>query len=126
MKPSEELLATLGFSLTGVIGPINFSRVVSHFGTAQEAWSCAEKDLLACGLTQRMVTALIQVRREVDLRKKLQDLREQGVFLITPQDDQYPKNLSPFRDAPYLLYVLGSINKEDQQAVAVVGSRRQT
>src|SRR5262249_59121656 len=41
-----------------------------------------------------------------------------------PADDEYPELLRRIADPPIVLYVRGSLQKEDALALAVVGSRR--
>ena len=123
---NEELLATFGFSLTGTVGPVNFGKLLSAFGTAEEAWSQSSRDLLAAGLTPRMVESVTQIRQDASLSKLYEDLALRNVRLLTPKDESYPQNLRGFRDSPYLLYLAGEVVPEDQKAVAVVGSRKQS
>ena len=49
-------------------------------------------------------------------------LKERGICLITLHDPDYPKRLKEIPDAPYGLFVLGSLPGEEP-AVAVIGAR---
>ena len=44
--------------------------------------------------------------------------------MMTFQDNHYPENLKAIPDAPVLLYIKGEIKKENNLAIAMVGSRR--
>ncbi len=45
---------------------------------------------------------------------------------ITLQDSEYPQRLRTIADPPPILYVKGTLLKEDEAAVAIVGTRRAT
>lgn len=49
---------------------------------------------------------------------------EQGVRLLTVLDPDYPQNLRAVHDRPPFIFVRGRLHPEDEQAVAVIGSRR--
>lgn len=53
----------------------------------------------------------------------IESLREQGVRLLTILDDDYPRNLREIYNRPPFLFVRGELRPEDDQAVAVVGTR---
>ena len=60
----------------------------------------------------------------LDLESELERLERAGVQVITWQDADYPRNLRQVYNAPPVLYVRGSIEKRDEWAVSVVGTRR--
>jgi len=49
-----------------------------------------------------------------------------GVKIFTWLDADYPRRLKEIDQSPPVLFVIGSINVEDDWAVAVVGTRRVT
>lgn len=60
------------------------------------------------------------------LTRDLQQIKKLGIKLIAWDDSIYPLNLRHIYDPPFLLYVRGDLRKEDEKAVAVVGTRRAT
>jgi DNA processing protein len=52
------------------------------------------------------------------------ELEGQGVRLLTILDEDYPRNLREVYNRPPFLFVRGELSPEDEQAVAVVGTRR--
>jgi DNA processing protein len=54
----------------------------------------------------------------------MERLERAGVQVLTWDDDAYPSNLRKVYNAPPLLYVRGRIEKRDEWAVAIVGTRR--
>ncbi|MGH2771441.1 MAG: DNA-processing protein DprA [Actinomycetota bacterium] len=62
---------------------------------------------------------------EVDRHEgMITDLDRAGVRLITVLDRDYPMNLRQVFNRPPFLFVKGEISKDDERAVAVVGTRR--
>ena len=55
---------------------------------------------------------------------QLKKLDATGIKIITFSDKDYPETLKNIEDAPIVLYIKGTIQKEDRYAVAVVGSRK--
>jgi DNA processing protein len=54
----------------------------------------------------------------------IMSLEQQGVRLLTILDENYPRNLREVYNRPPFLFVRGELMPEDEQAVAVVGTRR--
>ena len=54
---------------------------------------------------------------------KYNEMREEGIDLITVLDAAYPERLKNIPDAPFFLFVRGRLPTEDMPAVAVIGAR---
>lgn len=52
------------------------------------------------------------------------ELEGQGVRVLTILDEDYPRNLREVYNRPPFVFVRGELSPEDEQAVAVVGTRR--
>ena len=61
----------------------------------------------------------------VEIPKLEQILRSKNIDIITVGSEQYPPKLRTIKQAPYLLYVRGTL-REERKMLAVVGSRRST
>jgi len=55
---------------------------------------------------------------------QLKKLDATGIKMVTFSNEDYPETLKNIEDAPIVLYIKGTIQKEDRYAVAVVGSRK--
>jgi DNA processing protein len=90
-----------------------------------------EEEGSALGLLQQIDSdAEGRLFRVDDKRVTLDQLEDQvhawareGIDLITVLDGAYPVNLRMVHDRPPLLFVRGTLQKTDEQAVAVVGTR---
>ncbi len=75
---------------------------------------------LAGDRTSRRFPSLREVGHEVA------SLSDEGVQVVTWDDEEYPTNLRLVRDAPPVLFVRGDLCPEDAAAVAIVGTRQPT
>lgn len=46
--------------------------------------------------------------------------------ILSPIDDEYPRLLAATRDDPFILYVKGSLTKQPEKSVAIIGTREPT
>jgi len=116
----------VGFNLVKGIGAVRLQALRQHFGDLAIAWQAPGDALRAAGLGPKLIERLGQVREDVDLDQYLDRISAQGIAVLTWDDDEYPKRLREIDQPPPVLYVRGSLTKEDSWAVAVVGTRRVT
>jgi DNA processing protein len=106
------------------IGAARLRALLDYFGDLEVAWNAAAHDLQQAGLDRRSTTNLLKARGKLDLDAEAERLERAQIRLFTWDDLDYPKNLRQVYNAPPVLYVRGSIEKRDEWAVAVVGTRR--
>ena len=117
----------LQLSLTEGIGPILTRRIIEAAGGASAACN-ADVTLLnnveGIGLSKsrKIASALRAAAAEVD--REIDRAASQNVKIICPDDQQYPMLLRSIPDPPTVLYIRGSLEPRDLNAVAIVGSRR--
>lgn len=68
----------------------------------------------------------IRYRTDVNPEKLLENILKKDIKVITQEDKSYPDRLKQIFDPPVVLYVKGEIKKEDDRALAVVGTRKIT
>ena len=125
--PSVPLRHWLQLSLTDGIGPILAQRLVEQTGSAEGACAASPRQLaevegigskkseaIAAGLR----TAALEVDAQLDRAAAL------GVKLLCPDDQAYPVLLRSIPDPPLALFVKGTIEPRDLNALAIVGSRK--
>lgn len=123
---NEEAEAWLVLNSSG-LAPERQRLLVDSLGSAHAVLAASEAELLDIpGLTGDQVSRLRAARGTVDL-KRLRDLcLEQGVHLVSYRDEEYPDLLAQVPEAPPLLFVQGQLTRDDDLAVAVVGTRKAT
>ncbi len=114
----------IGFSLIRGIGAVRFRRLLTEFDSLQDAWGAPKKKLEQAGLSGKIVENLLEIRQQVNLEQIWDALEKQGIQVLTWQDEAYPGRLKEIDQPPPVLYMKGSLLKQDELAVAVVGTRR--
>ncbi|MFB3894839.1 MAG: DNA-processing protein DprA [bacterium] len=109
------------------IGDLRFRYLVDHFGSPEEALQASISQLSEVkGIDRKIANAIIDRKNWIDPEKELALVQKYQVKLITYQDEGYPPHLKTIYDFPSILYVQGDLKSEDNQAIAIVGSRRAT
>lgn len=116
----------VGFNLVKGIGAVRLRALLDHFGDIRMAWEAPADALMASGLGAKQVENLLSIRRQIDLDLVYKKLENQGIQIITWEDDIYPVRLKEIDQPPPLLYLRGTLLPDDEWAVAVVGTRRMT
>ena len=123
----KEAFYWLALSLTPGVGSTLMRRLLDQFKTPEAVFHAPAKELSKIeGLGEKVVQEIRKGPLEKVVEKELYLLREAGGRVITLQDEEYPKRLKDIYDPPALLYVRGKLKKEDELAVAIVGSRKTT
>jgi DNA processing protein len=117
----------LGFNHVKGIGPAKLRAMLEYFGgSIADAWLANERQLNEIGVDRRASDHLIQARDSLDLDTVIERVWAAGISLLTWDSADYPVYLKETDSPPPLLYVRGELLKDDQWAVAVVGTRRLT
>jgi DNA processing protein len=114
----------VGFNKVTGIGAARLRALLDYFGDLEIAWQAPAIDLQQAGLDRRSLSSLVEARRDLDLDAEVERLQRAGVRVVTWDDPDYPPNLRQVYNAPPVLYVRGRIEKRDEWAVAIVGTRR--
>ncbi len=120
----QDLRYWIGFNRVQGIGAARLRALLDHFGALEAAWKAPADALRYAGLDRRSLANLLKARNELDLDKELRRLDQFRVQVLTWDDPDYPRNLQEIYNPPPVLYVRGQIDKRDEWAVAVVGTRR--
>lgn len=126
MISQAERLYWVGFNLIKGIGSVRFRVLLNAFGDAQTAWQASAGDLRQAGLSQKIIDNLLQVRSQVSLDQVWERLQHLQVSALTWEDDEYPRRLKEIDQPPPVLYVRGTLQEQDDWAVAMVGTRHAT
>lgn len=107
-------------------GPVRLKLLLSFFGSAKKVWGLKSSELTKVGLSQIVTGQFIKHRSSFDAQGYFKKLDHLSIKVLTLFDEGYPENLKALPDAPYVLYVRGTLKKTDNQAVAIIGSRVMT
>lgn len=104
-----------------------FHKLVSVFGSAENALMASKESLTEVGVTPELIESICTRREQLhEIETMLNELGSMDVSVMTLQDDTYPRNLRLIDDAPPVIFVRGQIFPSDERAVAIVGSRMAT
>jgi DNA processing protein len=122
---AEDLFYWLALSLTPGVGSILIKRLLDRFKTAESVFRASLKELLKIeGLGAKVASEIQKGPLEKLVKRELSLLEEVGGKIVTLKDDNYPRRLKEIYDPPALLYLRGELKKEDELAIAIVGSRK--
>lgn len=123
----DERHAILALSLIPEVGPTLLFHLVASFGSAQAALSASVEQLLQVpGLGPATASAIHTFPWQKALEGELRLIERWKISLLIWGDPAYPEPLKHIPSPPPVLYLKGSLEKQDQAAVAIIGSRRLT
>lgn len=119
-----ELESLIALNMLPQLSSIKFKRLWDNFGSGQKIICATISQLRQVeGVTDLLAKKITECRNR-NLDRELDLVKKDRVRIITLKDKDYPRNLKNIYDPPMVLYVKGNLSGEDNQAVAIVGSRR--
>ncbi len=125
MADRDEARYWLALSLIPGLGGETFRRLLSAFGPPGNIFSATSAQLQAV-CDAKIARAISAGIDDAAVAPSLQWLSEPGNHLVTLADPEYPRALLEIPDPPPYLYVKGRLELLQQNALAIVGSRRAT
>lgn len=116
----------IGFNFVKGIGPVRFQKLLDFFGKPEIAWQAPPGALHKAGLGEKIVENFLHTRSTISLDQIWEQIQEQGITVITWEDDGYPHRLKEIDQPPPVLYVKGELSPDDEWSVAIVGTRNVT
>src|SRR5690606_17124888 len=111
-----------------LIHGIGSSRLRSLYHYFQQdletAWHASPTELKNAGLSASLIENLTARRSKLNLQGSLKRLGELGAKICSLDDSFYPRRLAEIADAPPMFYFKGELLPQDEQAIAMVGTRR--
>jgi DNA processing protein len=122
---AEDIFYWLALSLTPGVGSVLIKRLLDRFKTPEAVFRAPLKELMKIeGLGEKMAGEIQKGPLEKSVKRELSLLERVGGKIIAFNDDAYPKRLKDIYDPPALVYFRGELRREDELAVAIVGSRK--
>jgi DNA processing protein len=119
--------ALLALHLLPGIGPRLTSALLERFGSAEAVLNASVEQIASVPHIGSNLAA--KVRRslnQVDVAAEIERMEKHGVSLLRLGGPGYPAALATIAVPPVLLYLRGSLESCDREAVAIVGSRHGT
>lgn len=105
------------------IGSRRGAQLRNQLGAISQAFSAPKERLLETGLPVSVLEAFCHWRETIHVTDLHQQALSYGLTLITEEDDSYPALLKKIPDPPLLLFVEGTLPKNDTPFISIVGSR---
>ena len=106
------------------VGPVTFSKLIKHFGSADRALGTSVSELAKVdGIGFKTAERIASTRDKFDAAAEVESAQKLGVWIVHFDDERYPPVLKRIYDPPPVLYIKGSLTREDNLAVSIVGSR---
>ena len=122
----EEKIFWVAFSNFEGVGSQRFKVLLEYFGSAKKAWMASHFDLEKIGLPVKLVRDFCDFREKFLPHDYFNLLKQKKVSVLTLLDEGYPELLRQIPSPPAVLYLKGEFRKEDNLALAVVGTRKIT
>ncbi len=107
------------------VGPAIFGKLLKRFGSAERVLGASVSELAKTnGLGFKTAERIAATCDKFDPVPELELAQKLGVWIINLDDERYPPVLRRIYDPPPVLYVKGSLTREDNLGLSIVGSRR--
>ena len=121
---NEERAYWVAWNRVRWVGPARFARLLAVFGDAATAWVAPTAEMRACGFDTRLIAEIGKQRQTIDPAAELDRLARLDVVALLMTDMDYPRLLREIALPPAVLYVRGELLPVDENAIAVIGTRR--
>jgi DNA processing protein len=109
------------------LGPVRIRAMEDMLGSPQAVFEAGHEVLCRIkGIGPHLAETILRERDQIDVARELQTAARQGIHIFACCDPQYPDVLKSIYDPPVVLYVRGTLERKDEHALALVGSRRCT
>ena len=105
------------------LGPKRIMLLHDYFGSYESIWKSRAYSLLKVGLSKKLVDGFMNHRKYTNENTFFEKLKRLNIKYICFNEKRYPKSLLDIPSYPLVLYVKGTIKKEDSNSIAIVGSR---
>lgn len=125
MGLEQEKMVRAAFRTIKGVGSQHLRQLIARFGSAVKAWEAPSNIYLETFHNEKWIEKLLKDRKAIDPLKIGDNLNQQGIGTITPDESDYPLLLAELADAPPILFYRGHL-QGNAEVLAVVGSRQAT
>jgi DNA processing protein len=123
---SDPLLSLIALTLVPQIGPVQARILLQHF-EPEEIFRARRNQLQSIeGIGPERASAILGFRNFSRAESELRFIEKRKIKAIQISDPNYPKRLLHCYDPPVLLYLAGEADLNEQQMLAIIGTRQPT
>jgi DNA processing protein len=110
------------------IGTNRLRALINYFGSPTDVVKASPRELIRVeGIEKKLASAIAHANRSKEfIDDQLSRLNKVNGQILTFWDDNYPEYLKKIYDPPPMIFVSGTIEKNDKYSIAVVGTRHPT
>jgi DNA processing protein len=116
----------LALTMVAGIGGVTARKLLERFGDVEAIFEASPEKLIEIPRVTEAMAAQILAAPFEPLENELLSWSDEGIDLLTWDDDRFPTLLRPLPDAPMVLFMRGALQRSDDKAVAIVGTREPT
>lgn len=125
VSAEAEQRALIALSLTPGVGPGRIRALVQAMGSAHAARRAPERRLAAVpGIGPATARAIATFNDERAVESQIRAAERIGAAFVSADDPRFPAALREIYDPPAFLWLRGTLERADDRAVAIVGTRR--
>jgi len=117
-------LGWMALKLAPLMGPTRIARAMRQLGAAERVFETSLTELEAAGLPAQAAQFIFEGRGLAAAEEEANRATEAGGTFITPDDEEYPRQLLEIYDPPPVLWIRGDVSTLTRPGVAVVGTRQ--
>ncbi|HEY4312576.1 MAG TPA: DNA-processing protein DprA [Pirellulales bacterium] len=122
-----DLISALRLAMVPGVGPRLTMALLARFGSAAAVLAAAPSDLREVpGVGTKVSQAIARAPARDAVEREIEQCRQAGISVLTPQSAGYPRLLREIHDPPPIIFGRGMIEARDSLAIAIVGSRHAT
>lgn len=124
-KHSDNIEKWLRLTNTKGVGPVAVKKLLDYFGDIDHIIDASVKGLMKVnGIGEKTAESILRGSNNFDTQKEIDLADKLKVRIISIEDPDYPAPLKKIFDSPPVLYVKGTLCRQDNLSLAIVGSRR--
>jgi DNA processing protein len=116
----------LALTTVNGIGGVTARKLIERFGDVEAIFEASPEELIEIPRVTETMAAQILAAPIGQLENELLSLGDEGIELLTWDEDRFPSPLRSLPDAPMVLFMRGALRRSDDKAVAIVGTREPT
>ena len=105
------------------IGGVTARKLIDRFGDVESIFAASVEELIEIPRVTTLMAPQLLAAPIHQLDSEMLSLSDEGIDLLTWDDDRFPTRLRPLSDAPMVLFMRGAVKRTDENAVAIVGTR---
>ncbi|MBI2487270.1 MAG: DNA-protecting protein DprA [Deltaproteobacteria bacterium] len=120
----KEFKSWIALKMVTGVGDVLFRNLISKFQSPKSVFEAELGELQRVeGIGEKTIQAIRNFSEWDEAEKEVSRIEKLGFKLILLTDSNYPKNLFTIYNPPPFIYVKGDIIKDDDIAIAIVGTR---